>query len=264
MARRPTVVPKKAAGRRPGRPAGADSGVLDRATVLSVALQLTKTVPLSDLSVVFVARELGVTPGLIHYYLGGRGPLTSGVMNAFWRELIESWPREDGDWSHNLENVANALYRALLRYPGIAVYVASHNRYRMVQDVREGETDYGILFFEKFTTTVRHAGFDAMRTAVYAHLVVELVTSYAHATVARRWPGQHSEFLSEKLAQLDPKAFPSTHFVRESLTSLNASDAFTMGLRLMLQALVAEQQVRRDSPVTRVRASNSSASRRRA
>ncbi|MES2415247.1 MAG: TetR/AcrR family transcriptional regulator C-terminal domain-containing protein [Pseudomonadota bacterium] len=235
---------KKTPGRRPGRPAGANTGVLDRATVLSLSLQLTRTVPLADLSVVLVARELGVTPGLIHYYLGGRGPLTSGVMNAFWRELIESWPREDGSWIHNLENVANALYRALLRYPGIASYVASHNRYRMVQDVQEGETDYGILFFEKFTTTMRQAGFDALRTAAYAHLVVELVTSYAHATVARRWPGQHGEFLNEKLAQLDPKEFPGTHFVRESLTSLNASDAYTMGLRLMLQALEVEQKAR--------------------
>ncbi|MBI2728401.1 MAG: TetR/AcrR family transcriptional regulator C-terminal domain-containing protein [Polaromonas sp.] len=231
-------------GRRPGRPAGATTGALDRATVLSLSLQLTKTVPLADLSVVLVARELGVTPGLIHYYLGGRDPLTSGVMNAFWREVIENWPREQPHWLENIENVANAFYRALLRYPGIASYVSTHNRYRMVQDVQAGETDYGILFFEKFSSTMRQAGFDAMHTAAYAHLVVELVTSFAHSTVARRWPGQHGEFLNEKLAQLDPKEFPGTHFVRESLVSLNASDAYSMGLRLMLQALELEHKKR--------------------
>jgi AcrR family transcriptional regulator len=214
---------------------------LDRATVLQVALQLTKNVSLADLSVVYLARELGVTPGLIHYYLGGRDPLTSGVMNAFWREIIDTWPREDGDWSHNLETVAQALYRTLLRYPGIASYTLSHNRYRMVQDVREGETDYGILFFEKFVATMRQAGFDAMRTATYAHLIVELVVSNAHNTTARRWPGQHSEFLNEKLAQLDPQAFPCTHFVRESITQLNGAEAFAIALRLMLQALSAER-----------------------
>ena len=109
--------------------------MLDRPTILSVSLQLTKTVPLSELSVVRVARELGVTPGLIHYYLGGRDGLTSGVMNAFYREAVESWPSEAKDWRQNLEVVANAVYRFYLRYPGIVVYVASHNRYRLVQDV---------------------------------------------------------------------------------------------------------------------------------
>ena len=232
---------KGAVGRRPGRPAGVDSGMLDRSTILSVSLQLTKSVPLSELSVVRVARELGVTPGLIHYYLGGRDRLTSGVMNAFYREAVENWPNQEIDWMQNLEVVANAVYRFYLRYPGIVVYVASHNRYRLVQDVEEGETDYGILFFERFTTAVRRAGFDALRTAAYAHLLADIITSYAHATVARRWPSQHSQFLNEKLAGLDPAQFPSTHFIRESLTSLNPPDAFKMGLALVLQALEVDR-----------------------
>lgn len=235
----------KLGGRRPGRPAGVDSGMLDRATILSVSLQLTKTVPLSELSVVRVARELGVTPGLIHYYLGGRDRLTSGVMNAFYREAIESWPGEEIDWRQNLEVVANAVYRSYLRYPGIVVYVASHNRYRLVQDVGEGETDYGIQFFERFTTAVRGVGFDALRTAAYAHLLADIITSYAHATAARRWPSQHSQFLNEKLAGLDPAQFPSTHFIRESLTGLNPSDAFKMGLALVLQALEVDRSCAR-------------------
>lgn len=72
--------------------------MLDRSTILSVSLQLTKTVPLSELSVVRVAHELGVTPGLIHYYLRGRDKLTSGVMNAFYREAVEDWPSQEIDW----------------------------------------------------------------------------------------------------------------------------------------------------------------------
>jgi AcrR family transcriptional regulator len=218
--------------------------MLDRSTILAVSLQLSKTVPLSELSVVRVARELGVTPGLIHYYLGGRDRLTSGVMNAFYREAVEAWPGEVPEWKQNLEIVANGVYRAYLRYPGIVEYVSSHNRYRLVQDVSDGEIDYGILFFERFTTAVHGAGFDALRTAGYAHLLADLISSYAHATVARRWPSQHSEFLNEKLASLDPTQFPSTHFIRESLTSLNPADAFKMGLALVLQALEADRSRR--------------------
>jgi AcrR family transcriptional regulator len=244
--------PVKAAARKtmkrsPGRPTGAGSAMLDRETILSLSFQLTKSVPLTELSIVRVARELGVTPALIHYYLGGRNDLggrdalTSGVMNAFYRELVEQWPPETGDWKHNIEVVAYAVYRAHLRYPGIAMYVSTHNRYQMVQDVGEGETDFGLVFFEKFLATVRQAGFDAERTGTYAHLLIMFVTSSAHATVTHRWPGQHSEFLSAKLAALDPADFPSTHFVLKSFTHLNAAEAFATGLLLMVQSLELER-----------------------
>ncbi|HSV78085.1 MAG TPA: TetR/AcrR family transcriptional regulator C-terminal domain-containing protein [Ramlibacter sp.] len=234
---KPAVAAKRP-GRRPGRPSGSTG--MDKATVISVALQLTRTVALSEVSVVLVARELGVAPALIHYYLGGRDPLTSGVMNAFWRSVVDGWPLEVGDWVRDLEVVAEALYRALLRYPGIASYVISQNKFRVLQDVADDEIDYGMLFLEKFTTTVRRAGFDPMHTGVYAHLMLELVTSYAHATVSRRWPGQHSDYLKQRIDKLDPATHPSMYYVRDTLTGLNGSEAFAVGLRLMLNALEGE------------------------
>lgn len=234
---------RKTPKRGPGRPSGgAPNGLLDRETVLAVAFRLTKTVSVSDLSIVRVARELGVTPALIHYYFagGGRDALTSGVMNAFYREVVEQWPPETGDWKHNYEVVCDAIYMAYLRYPGISIYAASHNRYQLVQDVQEGETDYGLVVLEKFTSTVRQAGFGAARTGVLAHLLMLFITAYAHATVTRRWPGQHSEFLNSKLSALDPVEFPNCHFVQSGLTSLNATEAFTTGLRIVLQGFEVE------------------------
>jgi len=190
------------------------------------------------LSIVRLANELGVTPALIHYYLGGRDAMTSGIMNAFYKDLIDNWPSDSGeDWRHRLEVVSGAVYRAHVRYPGIAAYVVSHNRYRVIQDVRENETDYGILFFERFTAAVKAIGFDAPSTGVYAHLLMEFIKTSAHATVRHMWPGEHKDFLESKLSALDPEMFPATHFVRPTLTSLNASAAFTTGLGLLLQAL---------------------------
>jgi len=234
---------KKVARRNPirrarGRPTGAVSGLIDRNTIVSIATGLAKSVPLADLSIVRVARELGVTPALIHYYLGGRDVLTSGVMNAFYKELVDEWPADANQgWRHNLEVVAATVYRAYVRYPGIAAYVVSHNRFRIIQNVKPGETDYGILFIERFTSAVRSIGFDASQTGVYAHLLREFITTSAHSTVRHMWPGEHRDFLDRTLSALDPAAFPATHFVRESVTSLNASAAFTTGLRLLMQAL---------------------------
>jgi AcrR family transcriptional regulator len=224
--------------RRRGRPSGADSALLDKTTILSIAVQLTKSLPLTEISIIRVARELGVTPALIHYYMGGRDEVTSGVMNYFYRQLVEGWPRESGsDWRHHLEVVAGTIYRAYIRYPGVAAYVVSNNRFRMIQSTSEAETDYGIQFFELFTAAVKAIGFDAMSTATYSHLLIEFIISSAHATVRHMWPGEHRDYLDRKLSALDPEQFPATHYVRESLINLNASAAFTIGLGLLLQAL---------------------------
>lgn len=225
--------------------------MLDRKNIVAMALQLTKSVPLTELSIVRLASELGVTPALIHYYLGGRSglgsrdALTTGMMNAFYREMVEQWPAETEDWQQSLEIVAYAVYRAYLRYPGITMYVASHNRYLVVQDVEEGETDYGIVQFEKFVSAVRRAGFSAELTGTYAHLLAMFITSAAHATVAHRWPGQHSQFLIGKMETLDPATFPGTHYVLNGFAHLNAAEAFATGLRMWLQSLeLARKQIR--------------------
>jgi Tetracyclin repressor-like, C-terminal domain len=226
--------------RRRGRPLGAESALLDRATILSIAVQLTKSVPLADISIIRVARELGVTPALIHYYMGGGGrhAVTSGVMNFFYGELVKDWPQNPGsDWRHYLEVVAGAVYRGFIRYPGVAAYAVSHNRFRMIQSTNKSDVDYGIEFFERFTQAIMAIGFNAQSTITYSHLLIEFIISSAHATVRHMWPGEHKEFLNKKLSALDPEQFPATHFVRESLINLNASEAFTIGLGLFLQAL---------------------------
>lgn len=215
--------------------------MFDRSTILSMSFQLSKSIPLTELSIVRVAKELGVTPPLIHYYLGGRDALTSGVINAFYREAVESWPKLSGDWHHDLEVVAHHIYRVHMRYPGIAAYMVSHNRHRLFQELGEDETDYGIQFFEKYISAVRAIGFDPMRTATFGHLLIDFVVGNAHATVRHRWPGEHADFLNNRLAALDPQEFPSTHYVRESLIRLNASEAFAAGLKLVMQSLELER-----------------------
>ena len=112
-----------------------------------------------------------------------------------------------------------------------------------MQDVVEGETDYGLLVFERFNGTVRSAGLDAQRTGVIAHLFVMTIAAYAHSTVTRRWPGQHSDFLSAKLSALDPKEYPSSQFLKDSLIHLNPAQAFTTGLELFLNGLEVQRQV---------------------
>ena len=234
--------PARPLARGRGRPAGTGRGQFSREAIISSALAMTREVPLHELSIVRAAQELEVTPALIHYYLGGRDALTSGVMNAFYRELVEHWPALRGAWRQDLEAICTTVYEAHTRYPGIAAYVVSHNKYRMVQDVLPDETDHGVLLFEKFTSAVRAIGFDAARTGVYTHLLNEFVTGYAQATAAHRWPGEHAQFLDAKLAGLDKRTYPAAHFVSKTFTRLDATSAFHTGLRLFVDGLELERK----------------------
>ena len=93
--------------RRRGRPSAHKNGLLDSKLIIACAFELSKSVPLQELSIVRVATELGVTPALIHYYLAGRDALTSGVMNSFYREMLLGWPVPRDHWRENLEVVAD-------------------------------------------------------------------------------------------------------------------------------------------------------------
>lgn len=227
--------------RRRGRPPLSNNGLLDRKLIIACAFELAKTKPLQDLSIVQVARELGVTAPLIHYYLDGRDALTSGVMNSFYREMLSEWPAASGRWREDIESTAHHIYQICVTYGGVAAYLVSHNRFRLVQLTRDGEPDYGLLLFERFVGVIREAGFDAQRTAMYANLLMELVISGAYATVRHRWPGYHGDLLEEAFAGLNPRAFPNTCFVRKKFTRLTHGLAFADGMNLVLSGLALER-----------------------
>ncbi len=240
-----TVTPLPA--RRRGRPPVSENGLLDRHLIISCALQMARSTPLQDLSIVRVARELGVTPALIHYYLNGRDALTSGVMNAFYCETLKDWPQPTGNWRDDVEAVVRRVYSAHVNYPGVAAYVVAHNRFRLKQILVEGEKDFGIQLFESFVAAVREATDDAYHTAMWSHLLIDFVVSMAFAAVRHRFPGEHGEHLDRIFAELPPKHFPAMAFVRKDYVRLNAGEAFAEALRLML----ATMEMERDHPKRR-------------
>lgn len=213
---------------------------MDRALIIRCAYEMAKSTSLHELSIVRVARELGVTPALLHYYLGGRDALTSGVMNAFYRDMLERWPTMTGAWQHDVSVAAHHVYEAHVARPGIAAYVVSHNRFRMVQLVENGETDFGIMLFDRFMALFRALRFHPRRMAMWGHLIMEFIVSNAYATVRHRWPGEHGDFLRRVFAKLDPAEFPHASFLREAVVDLNAQEAFSEGLRLFLAAMDLE------------------------
>ena len=172
--------------RNPGRPAAnAQHAALSKESIVAKGLELCRGVALQELSVVRMARELGVTPALIHYYLGGREALTSGVMNAYYRELAEALPQPSSDWQADVAAVMRMIYDKQVKYAGIAAYVMTHNRYRLFQEVAPGETDYGVVYFDRLSGRVRQAGLNASSTAMFVHLLLQHVLASAYQQTSR-------------------------------------------------------------------------------
>lgn len=224
--------------RRPGRPPSAQSNPITRTTILRKAYKLARTVPLQDLSIVMVAREMGVTPALIHYYIGNRDWLTSGVMNLFYQDLLRKWPEPLNDWRESLMAVAEAFYSHLVAYSGIASYAVMNDRFAVFQLTAFGDRDYGIDAMEKFIESLRVAGRPPERTAIFAHLLRQFIISAAHAASRHMYPSDHKDFLIDKMTKLNGKKYPN--LTGSPPLMLNAPTAFREGLRLFVLGLERE------------------------
>lgn len=240
-AKEPTVR-ARSSKRGPGRPAAHVKGSISRDDVLRCALALCRREPLQNVSMVRVAAELSVTPALIHYYMGGRDRLTSGVMNSFYRVLIERLPGPVTRWRQDIGVVFVTIYETYIHYGGIVAYVMSHNRFRLFQLVEPGEQDFGSLFFERVAGAVRLAGLSAQRTAMYTHLLLQHVLSSAYQQASRQLPEDHQQFLVARMKKLSSKATPNTHFVLDSFATLRGEDAFRAGLEIIEDAIARETQ----------------------
>jgi AcrR family transcriptional regulator len=225
--------------RAPGRPSGATQAALSKDLIVAKGLELCRRIPLQELSIVRMARELGVTPALIHYYLGGRDALTTGVMNAYYREVVGALPTQTGDWHTDVAAVMRTIYEKDVDYGGIVAYVMSHNRYRVFQDVEDGETDYGIAFFDRVAACVRQTGMDAPSTAMFLHLLLQHVLASSYQQSSHQLPGDHHAFLLSRLQQLDPRERPNIHFVLKPFSSLDGDAAFEAGLGLLIEGMAS-------------------------
>jgi AcrR family transcriptional regulator len=229
-----TLVPNAVLPRRPGRPAAGDGRGISRLSILKEALRLCKTTPLQELSILTVARSLKIAPGLVHYYIGGRDHLTSGVINLFYHNLIKKWPKKTGEWEYDLRAAAQLMYESLSIYGGVAAYVVSNSRFRIYQLTDATEHEWGIEMLERFSGCVHAAGLPGEKSAVYAHLFLEFIFNAGHATARHIHPAEHRKYLDEKTAQLDPEKYPNIFFERYAPLKIDGAVAFAEGSRLFL------------------------------
>ncbi|RUZ71001.1 TetR/AcrR family transcriptional regulator [Mesorhizobium sp. M7A.F.Ca.US.006.01.1.1] len=213
-----------------GRPAVAD--VVTRDLIIDTAYEFTKTVSLDELSIVQVARRLGVVAGSLHYHVGTKDDLTSAILNRFYKnlyvELTVSTP--NGSWRENIGHLARTLMNFQRRHVGIAQHVMAHARYRIFQKVAPDEIDYGVIYLDFAFDMFRRAGFSSRQTALFYHAIALHCLVSSNSDAAGLGPVAHETFLRAKVQQYRGDRYPGLAHALEEFATIQTDEAFTLGL----------------------------------
>jgi AcrR family transcriptional regulator len=227
--------------RPPGRPAAGEEGGADRASIFRAGLKLAETVPLQDLSIVSLARSMGITPALVHYYVGSRDLLTSGILNLFYKDTVRRWPAATSDWQHDVVLAAERLYEHLFAYPGVAAYLVQKNEYRVIQEVEEGETDYGLQFLECFARTIRGVGLTPERTGIYIHMMREFLFVTSYRAAYELFPSDQRKQLEKTISRLSPEQWPNVLYPQRALLQIDGDLVFREVIELFLLGMARDR-----------------------
>jgi AcrR family transcriptional regulator len=231
-----TAAPMRKRG-RPSRAERSESApVLTREQIIDCAFTMARVEPLEDISVVGLARSLGVTATLIHYYVGSRDDLISGVANRYFRERFARLQPLVGDWKQDLWREACRSFELGVEYGGVLRYMMSHNRWRLFQQVSPGETDYGMLYLDRIAGIFRDGGFSASHAALGYHLLSQYVMSSAYAQVSRQLPAFHEKYIREHIDAVPVSQLPGAHYFADAFSTLDSETSFPEGLRLLIDS----------------------------
>jgi AcrR family transcriptional regulator len=234
-------------GRPKQRPSGNAfrAGSLARESIIERAIELTKREPLSAISMVRLAKSLNVRPGTIHYHLGSRDDLISGVMNRFYRDLLLDLDATApaATWQEEIRRIGWVWLTAKLLYPGVANYIASNDRFRVFQKTKSGEEDYGARYMDRVFGLLRNAGFTADIAAECWHLMALYANATAETIAMGHAPAAHSKFLLRRMERYDPASFPGLAFGLRALAELDARGAFGRSLDDLILGLEKRRHV---------------------
>lgn len=247
----PEVEPVKVSkvGRRP-KNSGASGPELSRDAVIQCAVTVARRESIDEVSIARLARELGVVTSLIHYYIGNRDDLLSIVINAAMKERFEALPPVTGAWRIDLKGVARCTLDTFARWPGLATYVGTHNRFRLFQRVQPGEIDYGLSYFDHVGQIFQQGGFTSSQAALAYHLLMLFVTSIAAESAHHQAPVAHKDFILGYVSGATSERTQGASFIVGPFAELDSSTTFEAGMELLLtgfEAWLAASRPRRVS-----------------
>lgn len=223
--------------KRPGRRPKGDKDV-SRDAMVECAIGIAQSESLTEVSMVRIGKELGVAAGMVHYHLGSRDELISAVINAAFKERLHQLPAISGEWRQDLEAFAHSSLATLERWPGLATYILTQNKFRLFQRVQPGETDYGLAYFDHIGRIIEHARLPQPFAAMAYHLLLLFITVIAAEKENHQAPQAHGDFIRSYLAN-SAHAYPGASFLGSHFVNVDSNATFESGLALLLDGFEA-------------------------
>lgn len=148
-------------------------GSLDRAQIVTAALDLAKREGVEALSIRRLAAEVGAARMALYRHVPDKDALLDLVANAVAEQEIISGTGADGPWPERLRSIARGMRRQALAYPGIIDLLMT----------RGNHGPAGLRLAQAILDAITEAGLDDEQTA-YGYLAfVDIVLGRVHREI---------------------------------------------------------------------------------
>jgi AcrR family transcriptional regulator len=202
--------------------------------MVECAIRIAQSEALTEVSMVRIGKELGVAAGMVHYHLGSRDELISAVINAAFKERLQLLPELTGDWRTDIEGFARSSLTTLERWPGLATYILTENKFRLFQRVQPGEVDYGLAYFDHIGLILKQAGLPGPFAAMAYHLLMLFVSVMAAEKENRQSPQTHGDFITGYLAKFGAGSHEGAAYLAAPFSAIDSPATFDAGMAILL------------------------------
>jgi AcrR family transcriptional regulator len=206
---------------------GEQRGRLNRAVVLSAALDLIDRDGLEELSMRRLAAHLAVSPMALYNHVPHKEALLEGVVDQILGEIDLSVVELD-DWAEVLKSGFRSFRETLLRHPNAVPLLQS----------KVVVTPDSLRPVEVSLATLQKAGFDP-RLALHAHWALVGFT-FGHVTNRLANPLTNPGVLNESVVgneSLGPETFPSFHRCLPHCLNPEFDASYEFGLEIIVGGL---------------------------
>lgn len=184
--------PARKAGRPPKHSSADDAPpTVSREVCLTRAYELCDTVDIQDLSLMLLAKAVGVSPTTIRHHLRNRKALTPALFELFFSDVADRFPPLTGNWQTDLEGFMMTYMSVKLRKRGFAAYFFEH---RFSKELDPFASPAAQAVVGRALRVLRSAGLSTRDAALGWHLMVHLLSSIAYTNARGLTPMDHAAF----------------------------------------------------------------------
>jgi AcrR family transcriptional regulator len=201
---------------------------LSRERVLRGAMTVADAGGIGALTIRSLARQLGVKPMSVYYYVAGKDEILDGIVDLVFSEIC--LPSADGDWRSQMRRRAISARQALRRHPWAVGLMESRSNPGPAT-LRHHDATLGTLRAAGFTVAMTAHAYALLDAYTYGSALQEAALPFNSETV-----GEATEAFTLRIGAEYPHLaeMAAEHLSRPGY---DFGDEFEIGLTLILDAL---------------------------